>query len=122
MTRDWDLVRELLLEVEAAPAERPWSAESEWATGKGATLYQHLKMLLGAGFITVDHHDVYHGGGELWHRVNLTWAGHEFLDTIRSDTVWKETKRRIASTVGSVSLSVLTEVAKQVAKGFLGLP
>lgn len=36
----------------------------------------------------------------------LTYSGHEFLDTIKSDNVWHKIKNAIAS-VGSVSLPVI---------------
>lgn len=122
MKRDMDYIRELLLEIEEAPAEELWSREAANPTPDLPRLSQHLKLLQDAGLIDAEEHTVYLGGGELWYGVRLTWAGHEFLDTIRSETVWTETKRRVTSTVGTVSIAVLSEVAKQVAKGFLGLP
>ncbi len=51
---------------------------------------------------------------------NITWDGHELLDTIRDDGVWKKTKERLAP-VGSVGIEVLKAVAVSVAKGMLGL-
>lgn len=50
----------------------------------------------------------------------LTWLGHQFLDTIRDDSVWKETKK-ITSKVAGVSLAVLSDVAKDVLKRTLGI-
>lgn len=52
----------------------------------------------------------------------MTWDGHEFLDDIRSDSVWSQTKSAVVNQVGSVSLSVLQEVAKGIVKGLVGLP
>lgn len=121
MQRDLDFIRELLLAIEAQPAERPWSHSSEYVTPENAKLYGHLDLLKGAGFVTVQSRNLYHGGGQLWCGVNLTWEGFEFLDTIRNDRVWEETKRRVAATVGSVALSVVSELAKSVAKGLMGL-
>ncbi|MHA3066614.1 DUF2513 domain-containing protein [Lacticaseibacillus saniviri] len=44
---------------------------------------------------------------------SLTWEGHEFLDTVRDNAVWKETKS-ILSKVSSSSLSFMSTVASQV--------
>ena len=53
--------------------------------------------------------------------INITWNGHQFLDSIRSDTVWNKTKKRISSTVGSASLNVFSAVATSIAKNMLNL-
>ena len=51
----------------------------------------------------------------------LTWDGNDFLDAVRSDSIWSKTKQRIASTVGSVSFDVLKAVAVKVSTDMLGL-
>ena len=45
----------------------------------------------------------------------LTFEGHQFLDTIRDNSVWSKVKRSI-SKVSSVSLDILISVAKDVIK------
>lgn len=40
----------------------------------------------------------------------ITWKGHEYLDTIRDDKIWKKTKSATSS-LKSVSLSVMKDVA-----------
>lgn len=52
---------------------------------------------------------------------NITWEGHKFIDTIRSDTVWNKTKEKVSSSVGSASLQVLSSVASSIALKLLGL-
>lgn len=44
---------------------------------------------------------------------SLTWEGHLFLDTIRDNRVWRETKS-IASRFSSVSISMLSNVASGI--------
>lgn len=53
--------------------------------------------------------------------LNITWDGHQFLDSIRSDTVWNKTKKKIVSTVGSASLSIISSVASSIAKNLLNI-
>ncbi|MBS0977434.1 DUF2513 domain-containing protein [Levilactobacillus brevis] len=44
----------------------------------------------------------------------ITYKGHEFLDNIRDDTNWKETKSTIASKMGSASLNIFSSVAAKL--------
>lgn len=44
---------------------------------------------------------------------SITWAGHEFLDNIRDDSVWKTTKDKLAG-FKSASLSFVNNVASQI--------
>ncbi|CAI2580045.1 hypothetical protein AKUH3B110M_04700 [Apilactobacillus kunkeei] len=56
---------------------------------------------------------------------DITWEGHEYLNTVRDNRVWKKTKD-ITSSLKSVSLSMMKTVATQVLVGILkdvsGLP
>jgi len=45
----------------------------------------------------------------------LTWAGHEFLDALRSKDVWDETKR-IAEKAGGWSFDILKKIAEAYLK------
>jgi|AKZA01.1.fsa_nt_gi Hypothetical protein (DUF2513). len=51
----------------------------------------------------------------------LTWNGHEFLDTIRDPRIFSETQKKILSTVGSTSLSIVASVATSITKSLLGI-
>lgn len=121
MVRDMDYIRNLLLEIEAAPAHEPWTAQTSEETPDWAEMSEHLRLLHRAGFIHVDYHQVYLGGGEVWMGVKLEWQGHEFLNNVRDATVWAKTKERIASVAGTVSLSVASQLAGQVAKQIFNL-
>lgn len=48
----------------------------------------------------------------------LTYEGHQFLDTIRENKVWKKTKD-IVSSAGGASLSVIKDVAASFLMDFL---
>lgn len=53
--------------------------------------------------------------------LNVTWAGHEFLDTARNETVWTRTKELVKEKGGSASFEVVKALATQVSLAFLGL-
>lgn len=44
---------------------------------------------------------------------NLTWEGHKFLDNIRDDGIWKDTKG-ILSKFSSTSISIASDIASSV--------
>lgn len=50
----------------------------------------------------------------------MTWDGHEFLDNIRDNQIWKQTKNA-ANKVTGASLSILSELAKGFLSQKLGL-
>ena len=52
--------------------------------------------------------------------LKMTYNGHQFLDTIRDDGIWKETKSKI-SKLASVSLPVIQQVAAQLISFKLGI-
>lgn len=49
---------------------------------------------------------------------SLSWSGHELLDSIRDDEVWKQTKEA-TSGLKSVSISILSNVASAVLTGII---
>ncbi len=112
MNRDMDLARDLLLQI-AGDVLR----EDEW----GKREIYHLKMLNDVEFIqgisflgTWD--GLEYGLGD----IQLTWHGHEFLDTIREKTVWEKIKKvlkdkSLGATVETIKLvapSVLASILK----------
>ncbi|MCY8738924.1 DUF2513 domain-containing protein [Bacillus haynesii] len=52
---------------------------------------------------------------------SLTFNGHQFLDSIRNDGIWKETKSRLAKIGGAASISTISTVASSIVKAHLGL-
>lgn len=83
------------------------------------TVSYTLKRLDEAGFVNVKFFPVL-SGDDPFRATSLTWAGHQFLDNIRDDGVWKETKK-VASKVAGVSLPILSEIATSVLKRTLNL-
>ena len=87
------------------------------------TLYS-IKKLTDAGFISARILDDV-TGDILITVTEITWEGHKFLDTIRDNQVWKETKN-ILSKVSSCSISFVSTIASQVLTNlitqYIGIP
>jgi hypothetical protein len=93
MKRDWDIIREVLLEVEALSS----SDRSHAIYGFGddhfpgeAIKSAHALLLWKAGYLSgIDASTL---GGQAMISPDLTWGGHELLDTLRSKPVWERIK------------------------------
>lgn len=119
MKFDKDLVREILLAVEAVQQDpRQW-IDLEMPARDARTVAHHVMLLHEAGLL--DAADVSSMGHFDWRPKRLTYEGHEFLNTIRDGKVWNLTKTA-ADRVGGASLALLGEIAKAQIKLLLGLP
>jgi hypothetical protein len=120
MKRDMDLIRELLLHIEAddgydGSGYGPVKAK-ELGRPANVVLY-HMSLLADAKFVSVVN---WLAHGEPLIR-GLTWEGHEFLDDTRDPEIWRKTKAR-AKAVTNVGARLLWEIAKAELKAKLGLP
>ena len=117
--RDMDLIRHILIEIESRPDASPRIVEL--ADYDGNVVFRHLEMLQQAGFI-----DVIGVNSPVGQRPpsmiikDLTWNGHDFLNAIQSDTVWKKLKHDLsASNLISAPFEVIKFGAIEIAKGYL---
>lgn len=51
----------------------------------------------------------------------LTWAGHEFLESIRNETVFNKLKNRLGSSLSGVPFELIKELALALGKNQIGL-
>ncbi|ONA16682.1 DUF2513 domain-containing protein [Burkholderia pseudomallei] len=130
MRRDLDLIRELLLKLEALPVP---SAGLQVIDGSEATVQvdgytaeqidYHLLLLEQAGFIHAGGLDFGMRFGPGIGFQSLTWAGHDFLDSVRSSDVWDRAKQA-ASAAGGFTVELLMFAAKSYLqtriKGLIG--
>lgn len=121
MKLDKDLVREILLTVEAYDQPQGWMTLN--LEGREPDLVSYHVMLLDeAGLIIGEKL----GGlnSFKWEPKRLTYEGHEFLDTVRDGEVWRRTKAG-AEQAGGAGLGFLLEIGKaygkQVFKERLGI-
>lgn len=106
-----DLLRDILLYVEANQSSSFDDISSDQITEHFKNkysfdeIYYHSQKLQEAGFIKFQPYM-----GPSFSIEAITYNGHEFLDNIRDDGVWKETKS-VASKFSSVSASFLSKIA-----------
>ncbi|WP_264173176.1 DUF2513 domain-containing protein [Burkholderia sp. AU30198] len=109
-----DLIRELLLKLEALPMRpegiviiKANDAEVQVGDYSEDQIGYHLALIREAGLIDAP------GGGRMGGVTfrRLSWAGHDFLDSIRSPDVWNKTKAG-ALAAGGFTVELLGDLAK----------
>ena len=113
MKRDWDVIREVLIEVEALTHEERLRAEYgilEGQTEADRAKAEHVMMLWEGGYL--DGADAGDLAGPHLMAPELTWAGRDLLDTLRSPPVWE----RIKTTAKEKGLELTFDVVKGLGK------
>ena len=112
MKLDKDLVREILLQVEASPDPMAM-VEIIAPDHSQEEIAYHVQILDEAGFIEAL--NLSSMSGYDWRPKRLTYQGHEFLDTIRDAEAWRITKET-AKNAGVASIKALFEIGKSYAR------
>jgi hypothetical protein len=116
MKRNWDIIRDILVALESKEDFSAMHPERIPAHAPELVSY-HLLLLKEAGLILAEcRHDAQ---GLTCCAASLTWAGHEFLDTIRRDTVWNAIKRTARERGVDLSFDTIKAVARKVIEGML---
>jgi hypothetical protein len=119
MKRDMDLIRELLLKLEAievSPGEINEEIPLEVVAVSGFTdkqLAHHLRMLADGGFIDTGTKEMPVSTWTFRFR-KITWKGHDFLDSVRDQKIWEKTKKGAEATGGFT-----VDLLKDLARGFV---
>ena len=115
MKRDMNLVRDLLLLAEAD------GDDAELCSRYGREVVAgHTAILVDAGLVEGGVTCGSDGKPIVSNIIRLTWAGHEFLDTARNDTIWNKAMATIKAKSLSVSFEILTALLKSLISNSLG--
>ena len=119
MKRDLDLIRKMLLAIEDAPSG--WAPELKIDGNTDTQIGYHSYLMIDAGL--AHGHDVSELGSEAPNSMisNLTWAGHEFADAARDETLWKKAMGIVAEKGGNITLDIMKQLLSSLMKGALGL-
>jgi hypothetical protein len=113
MKREQDLIREILLAVEANDKNPLDWIELKIANYTKRQISYHVHLLDEAGYLEAIDVSTMGEDGYCWYPKRLTFHGHEFLETVRQPEVWAKTKE-IAKNGGSMAIEVLLEIGKAV--------
>lgn len=119
MQRDMDLVRRILLQTADADADRIRTTSVHVDGYDERTVARHMELMHEAGLIEANLYTTEELGALRGYVNRITWAGYDFLDAARNDTVWTRTKALVAEKGGSVPFELLKEALVHVGRGLL---
>jgi DNA-binding transcriptional ArsR family regulator len=111
MKRDVDLIRQILLDLEAGGAYANWF-DVDIEEYSPEQMDYHLELLTEAGLITVR---TSQREFSRWLPVRLTWKGHELLDAAREERQWQKAKEAVEK-VGGVPFEVIATILLEMAR------
>ena len=116
MKRDMDLIRKQLLMIESSDSRHMTFND---CGDQSLEFYYNLDLLISAGIVKGKMN--YLNRGRAYPVVSgLTWEGHEFLDAVRSESIWAKTKEHIkAKGLQSVPIELVMSTAIKIAKDLL---
>lgn len=119
MKRDFDLIRIILRDMEAAEPMQTYQ-NFPYDGYEKPTIIEHIELLIEAGLLEGEVHR--HSSGGIPVVTRLTWAGHDFLDAIKDESIWKKAQESVLKPIGGASFDVLLEWLKWKMKDKLGMP
>ena len=122
MKLNYELIRDLLLAAEDQENDSSLSQkELDEVIDKFDYTFDeltyHLKRLEEADYITI-HTQTLSNQTINYKLKSITWNGHQFLDTIRSNKIWNVTKD-VAKDLKIKSISAFSQIAVQVASNLI---
>lgn len=120
MQRDMNLVRHLILAIEASPSGfAPRNLKVDGYTHE--EIGYHLHIMLQAGLIQGA--DVTSHGAKSPEAIatSLTWAGHEFADAARNNELWAKAMEQTKEKVGSATIELILKLLAHLTSSALGL-
>jgi hypothetical protein len=117
MKRDLDLVRQLLLQIEALPAGPP--AQYRTSEIEDPVLLAHFELVIAAGLVNGKIALSQGARGDVISISGLTWEGHEWIEMVRSQAVWNETKSTLLARGGALTYELTKAAAGKILRSRL---
>ena len=118
MKRDMELIRKILLAIEESE-QTQGTIDLEMPDCEPQLVSYQIRLLAEAGLIEANDLSTSHDFE--WKPRSLTWAGHEFLDAARNDTVWNKAMSKLKEQAASAPFEIVRAVVVQASKEFFGV-
>lgn len=121
MKRDLDLIRDILIFIEknAKFNENLYLQNFEVLNRPYDEIAYQLQLLSDVGFI--ESKEIRAVGVYDCFIKRMTMHGHEYLDSIRNETIWNKTKEKLADIGGNAPLAIIQELAAGITRAVLGI-
>lgn len=121
MTRDFDLIRKILIAVQAEPAGSILYSINLGNEYDACVVNEHIDLLIDGGLLKgqvqrpldkIVNFTVY----------GLTWHGHDFIQVAEHETFWNKAVDIVKDKGGAITFDLLKELVTSLAHDALGLP
>lgn len=119
MKRNWDTVREILVMLEEKPDPKVPIQTSAFPPERLEEISYHVRLVLEAGLAQGSMIREFVPGPTKFAIFRLTWEGHEFLDSIRNDTLWNKVKGKLLEAGLNVTVDWIKTTAVAIGNGWI---
>lgn len=121
MKRDWNIIRAILLNLEASATPNTTLNASNLPPFDEQAVAYNMRLLGSAGYIKANILESSSGDGRINAALarSLTNAGHELLDTIRSDTVWGKIQEKVKKDGLDMTIDVVLLAGRKIMESML---
>lgn len=120
MKRDMDLIRKLLLAIEAHEHGRA-PKNLEVAGFNQEQIGYHIWLMCDGGLLHVVESITLDSASPTAIPITITWNGYEFLEAAREPSRWQTAMQKMKSTGAAMTIEIITEVLSSLSKKVLGL-
>ena len=120
MERNWDLVRDILIEASKAD-HKTQVLSTQFKNYDPYLVLYHLRMMRDGGLIKIQELS-FPQAIPITVAVNsIEWQGHELLDKIKSSKIWEQTKSDAKAKGVDLSFDIIKALATKISLGLLGI-
>lgn len=121
MKRNPELIRNILLKIEANPPAQPMPS-LECAGHTPEEVLEHVMLLKDGGFIEafVEGFEGPCFPAQFW-IYRMPWVGQEFLAKARNDTLWKKVVAQAEEKGMPTSISIINSLLEAAAEKYVGI-
>lgn len=121
MQRNWEIIREILLQLEASNKANPFINANSFNGLEEQEVAYNMRLLSEAGYIEAKIQNLSDGSGRIGVALatKMTNAGHNLLDTIRNETVWKKIKDKFSTSGIDMTFDLVITAGKKIMEAML---
>ncbi|OBQ24531.1 MAG: hypothetical protein AN488_01385 [Anabaena sp. WA113] len=119
MKRDWNLIRQILLEAESSPPG-VYKESFDCPGFDEARIIEHIEIMIESNLLDGEIDKTQAGPSGFLVR-KITSEGHNFLDNAKNDTIWKKVMAEAKEKGTSTSFVVLNALLTKAAQKYAGL-
>jgi hypothetical protein len=121
MQRNWEVIRAILLKLEESNKASPFINASSFNGFDEQEVAYNMRLLSEAGYIEAKIKNLHDGSGRIGVALatKMTNSGHNLLDTIRTETVWKKIKDKFSTSGIDMTFDLVINAGKKIMEEML---